>query len=161
MPPLQVERFYGPQDDYITIEDNRIFRGKTNNDIFSQAPVPGETQAFVVLAQREILVKPSPLFEEQDDESVGKATNVSDTSSVVSVLDVFTNLCVCAEANKEEEDQVVAKRQNVNKERKKRKLEVACYPVAVYPERLNSPAMVQQRRKSLEKYLTFLPIKAE
>lgn len=35
---------------------------------------------------------------------------------------------------------------------------VIAYPIAVYPDRLNSPALVEQRRRSLMKQFTFQPV---
>lgn len=82
-------------------------------------------------------------------------------------MDIFTNLCVCPNDQENNEHHGFAYRgatnypipiatdlEDIDTEIRRK----IVYPVARYPARLNSPELVQQRRRSLQKHLMFRPV---
>lgn len=187
MPPLQVNanyhntRNYSPDNcHYVTVEDNRIHRGKVNKDIFSQAPIPyskNNTDEHMVLSQRDIVVSANPLYaaylqqnnvDRNNRHHTGTRSSrtpfnanggASDAPSMGTFMDMFTNLCVCPSQDiPSSTGRTAAARRailSIDQNELTRKI---VYPVARYPARLNSPEMVQQRRRSLQKHLMFRPV---
>lgn len=198
MPPLQEVNAnnhntrYSPEaHHYVTVEDNRIHRGKVNKDIFSRAPIPykSNNDEFMVLSQRDVIVSANPLYsasrmnkKSNADKNCyrhlaggirsscapfnghgGKATS----PGMNNFMDMFTNLCVCpnqetpsfsclgdpsSARSSATRRAVLAGIDQIERTRK------IVYPVARYPARLNSPEMVEQRRRSLQKHLMFRPV---
>jgi len=183
MPPLQNWNqscnysSYSPDaEQYVTVDDNRILQGKANQDIFSRAPVSrhsSSNEQFMVLSQRDVVIAQYPLNEatgyrnaKPNMSSMSAAVNIgaqySAPSGVIgSLMDILANLCVCETSNLIPSSRCgVSPQEEVGRpqDEEAEKTQSIVYPVARYPARLNSPEMVQQRRKSLQKHLMFRPV---
>jgi hypothetical protein len=101
---------------------------------------------FAVESRRDVIIGTNPLYDYHLNEEQRKKNDW---------IEMFSYLCVCVptntqhNVNQQDPKVAVATRKNI------------VYPVARYGARLNSPALVQQRRKRLEPYFTFRPLHAE
>lgn len=167
MPPLerlQHQASYSPpapstadkRERYISIHDNRIYRDVNNQDVFSRAPLP-ESSEYIVLAQRDVIVAKSPIYEIPSEDDTSKSSKDPFLSNM---LDFFTTLCVCKETSITRKRKKNPATKSMTGQQRQQSPDIV-YPVARYPARLNSPEMVKQRRKSLQKHLTFRPVVCE
>lgn len=92
-----------------------------------------------IRGQRDMIVGSSPL-------SMGEEPKRSKKRQL-DFLEAFTNLCMC--------DPSRQTRQGPASLPSKKRI---IYPIAKYPGRLNSPKLVQQRRKSVAESQTFRPL---
>jgi hypothetical protein len=144
-------------------------------DGFTYSPLPSETyitfhdshwnRDYYILSQRDVIVGTNPLYD-FGAPPVESSRTQHKTNSFQSFMELFTdNLCLCPHQQQRRRHQRTTGcadtfpgdpsapslpiRKNV------------VYPVARYPDRLNSPQMVQQRRKSLQECSTFIPVVVE
>jgi len=187
MPPLQINSLsYYPHgssfspshhsssgsEHYVYVEDNRIVfqrnrRGRVlNKDIFSCAPLPQNKSAdgFPVLSQRDV-VDANPILARIQHHINGHddfpRTRGGQPMSMTFFMDMFTNLCLCPDQVSSVPSSMhtaVSPPPSVLDPGTEISRQKIVYPVARYPDRLNNPEMVQQRRKSLQKHLFFRPV---
>jgi len=153
MPPLHSSGFspicQNEDSEFVRITDYQIVYNKEGSyddaiSILSMKPIG-------VHSRRDVIVGGSPF---SDEISLGHKDEHSETRrsyKPLNLLDMLTNLCVCP-ANRPRKAAKRRKRATAGSNRR------TVYPIAKYPARLNSPYLVQQRRKSLEKEFTFRPL---
>jgi hypothetical protein len=147
-------------------------------DRFTYTPVPSETYVtfhnhdwrkdYYILSQRDVVVGKHPLYEFNAPESPSTSASSSQPSSFQALVDMFTeNLCLCPH-----QQQRLRPQRNANGARALtvHNASVAAfsplqknivYPVARYKDRLDNEELVQQRRKSLRRYSSFVPVVVE
>ena len=155
MPPLQSSGFspIGQNEDseFVLIPGYHIVYNKEGS--YDDAISLRSMKHIGVHSQRDVIVGGSPLDEvtlEHKDEN----SETRRSYKPMDLLDIFTNLCVC-ETNRPKMAPTRSKKTTAAGKRR------TVYPIAKYPARLNSPYLVQQRRKSLEEKFTFRPLPEE
>ena len=140
MPPL--ERFPSPvgADHYLSEVDAHLY-AKGSHETRSRI----DLRQVAVHAHRDLIIQTNPLLaptEEPTNDNAG---------TTVDWIDLFTRLCTC-------QTSTIAVLERPRKRAAVGSSKNIMYPVARYPDRLNSPQLVERRRKSLEKHLTFRPV---
>ena len=137
MPPL--ERFPSPVDaaQYLFEVDAQLY-AKGSHETCSRI----DLRQVAVHAHRDLIIQTNPLLDEP---------STAASSDSVDWIDLFTRLCTCQTSTitvleRPRKRAAVGSSKNI------------MYPVARYPDRLNSPQLVERRRKSLEHHLTFRPV---
>jgi hypothetical protein len=129
---------------------------------------------FLVTGRRDVIVGTHPLYNNSSDREGPPPQQQHHRRHPLDFLDRFINLCVCEDAVTSRCGSITMTTGSVvrasssasssysshtkAKEGPKKRI---VYPIAKYPGRLNSPFLVHQRRKSLEKFLTFRPVPEE
>jgi hypothetical protein len=152
-------------------------------DRFTYTPVPSETYVtfhnndwgkdYYILSQRDVIVGTHPFYELEASPAPSTSTSSSQAqaASFQAIMDLFTeNLCLCPR-HQHNQQRMSARPQRAAVESnalstppapiQSQHRENILYPVARYPDRLNNPALVQQRRMSLRSYSTFVPVVVE
>lgn len=186
MPPLERQKFspYDTQEIFVSIHDNRVYSGKHEKaDVFSMAPLPSKSSRigyYAVLAQRDVIVGTNPLYEFNLTQTTSEEQPRNCQAHGMDLWDIFTGLCVTrvgggrgnrgsrsskrwqqSQPQPSDTFKSVIKPHVLSNSQKK--VAVASkkkivYPIARYPARLNSPYLVEKRRESLRKHLTFQPV---
>jgi hypothetical protein len=151
-------------------------------DRFTYTPLPSEAYVtfhnndwgkdYYILSRRDVIVGTHPLYEFETPPSSPSSTSSSQAHSQATsfhaLLDLFTeNLCLCPH----HQQRMTARPQRASSVSNAVNTSLVhtssqyrkniLYPVARYPDRLNNPELVQQRRKSLRSCSTFVPVVVE
>lgn len=148
-------------------------------DRFTYSPLPSETyitfhdnqwdKHYYILSQRDVIVGAHPLYEFETSfpspSTSSSSQPQSRTNSFQTLMELLTdNLCLCPHQQQRMRQQRAARdsaSHNTMVPNPAASQKNIVYPVARYPDRLNSPELVQQRRKSLQHYSTFVPVVVE
>lgn len=160
MPPLEFTRCRSPSSEiFSAIEDRRTVAGK--GDIFSNALLHGDDNELVVMAQRHVIVGTVPLddsnsqFIENGPDNWHRSKSRKSRYGLDWLNEYFACLCVGPDPSSDSNFKSFLKaEQRLEKSPQK----VAVYPIAVYPDRLNSPILVERRRRSLMNHFMFQPV---
>lgn len=178
MPPYEGNSVYASptNDQFIAITDNRVVRTK-DGEPFTSIPVPSrqsQHDGIAVFSQRDVIVGVNPLHDVYNPvDDIREPTFTPKRSKrqanpgnfYLEMMDQYFG-CMCLGADgscgpPHGEKRSLEKPTNLDMPSKlggdSKKYIV--YPIARYPERLNSPVLVAQRRKSLMKHLTFQPVR--
>jgi hypothetical protein len=165
MPPLEAS--VSPSS---LVEDNRVVRGV--DDVFTTAPMLGKrNQDCAVFSQRDVIIGTNPLYDvylEQDDgrmaskQSKRNQQHSRNRFNMEWVEKYFNCMCVGPEpyGMRNEDNYGAMGGSSHSPKVATATKKYIVYPIAKYPARLNSPYLVEKRRKSLMKF-TFQPVMSE
>jgi len=160
MPPFGDAHFpahASHNDLFVRINEDRMLSGKAG--VFSTLPIGGiSDDNSLVFSQRDVMIGTNPLYESYLNSDSTKSTSRRRKSRDLRLFDLIDQYfnCMCGEVNDMPLRSKVPSPTVATATRKS-----IVYPIAKYPERLNSPVMVEKRRKSMMKHLTFQPVKGE
>lgn len=174
MPPLEVSLSPSNDDMYITFQDSKVVRG--NRSLHNGSPRgPSKSKHpdrpnFAVYSRRDVIVGTNPLGDPHQDQRTrsAKKNGRGRTFAMELIEEYFSCMCVgnqpCDTTGSVVETShfqnlggVIQHPRVGNASTKK----FTVYPIAKYPGRLNSPYLVEKRRKSLRNQLTFQPVHCE
>ena len=153
MPPLH--KSLSPQDVYYSVEEHGIGRGKKvpfNASRFND-------QDYAVYSQRDVIVGPNPLHDIYLNGEEKQQRGRQRFPGMEWMAEYMNCMCIGTTPYGPDENGIggsPSRRENVLPPNQN-----IVYPIAKYAARLNSPYLVEQRRKSISKHLTFRPVHAE
>lgn len=167
MPPFGYSPVSPLSEYYATSEyENTIARSKSN--VYITSYVQAANDDGFVSPERYILLSRNPL----DDVVLNSASELrhknhrrsnEDTSNenLEWMEEYFSCVCIGSSSHSRNvQDQGRSFPQEGHDANRSRE-NFIIYPIAKYPERLNSPHLVEKRRRSLSKQMTFQPVRSE
>ena len=149
MPPLHeaLDEHYIPCEERYPGFQPHAFATATKQDLGSNKA------GFAVFSKRSVIVGTHPLYVAQESR---KRPNERQTFGIAELAQRYFN-CMCVGSVPDDNDDVNIQPFQDNTSHK----EKIIYPIAKYPGRLNSPYLVETRRRSLAKDRTFQPVHIE
>jgi hypothetical protein len=156
MPPLENTYCHlSAPELYSVVEGN----GRKNEET-ARAFFDANDDNHAVIAQRQICLGTSPFVEEEPsiiEEGYQENKTQQTTHGMEWLTEFFGCTCISLEARNacNSESTFAATRLPENVPGK------VAYPIAVYTDHLNSPALVERRRRSLMKHFAFRPVRQD
>ena len=164
MPPL--ESSTSPFNEYIPSEDNRVFLAKGEDVYASTAPAYDSYvhHDHAVFSQRDVMIGTNPLYDvylqQGENGRKGFQRNGCSKFGMDWVEQYFGCMCMGSQPYSNDDSHFQDRGIHHSKVATAT-MKLIVYPIAKYPERLNSPLLVEKRRRSLKKHLTFQPVHRE